>query len=462
MIKSLNKDDITSTPFVVSKRWRATSKSNPNLLMADVDFSYYFNSQFVSESNLTSFVSESNADIPFVTENEFRGPPASSSVKPLSLEFIDYGVGWQFGCTSSLISDSNSSIILENTSSGEINIEVEGSTDHWILESYSELSNSKVPYNGPAYRFNLPSSVPFTNSICNLCLEQSEDNFLTIEDGFKIDQSVIFNPTIEQKNINGTYKRIIYDQIKNLFYNESKDPTKLLGLENLDTFLDGKNRVLYDKVKVVTVPQAYFGDKIVENSVEIIENSSDQTYTVVDDGQGNLYVKENVFGVIVSDQNKDIKYFNRDFQGLRNLLVDYTKTYFPNTYNDFSPSSPGMMFMEMAAYVGDVLSFYLDNQVQENYLQFARQSNNLFELAYMFGYKPNVTGVATTSIDFYQKVPSILSGSTYVPDFNYSLFIPNNFTVSTTVSNQTSPVVSFLVADAVDFSVSNSFPQYSQ
>lgn len=310
MIKSLNKDDITSTPFVVSKRWRATSKSNPNLLMADVDFSYYFNSQFVSESNLTSFVSESNSDIPFVTENEFRGPPASSSVKPLSLEFIDYGVGWQFGCTSSLISDSNSSIILENTSSGEINIEVEGSTDHWILESYSELSNSKVPYNGPAYRFNLPSSVPFTNSICNLCLEQSEDNFLTIEDGFKIDQSVIFNPTIEQKNINGTYKRIIYDQIKNLFYNESKDPTKLLGLENLDTFLDGKNRVLYDKVKVVTVPQAYFGDKIVENSVEIIENSSDQTYTVVDDGQGNLYVKENVFGVIVSDQNKDIKYFN--------------------------------------------------------------------------------------------------------------------------------------------------------
>jgi len=150
--------------------------------------------------------------------------------------------------------------------------------------------------------------------------------------------------------------------------------------------------------------------------------------------------------------NKNIKYLNKTFDDFRASLIEYTKTYFPTTYNDFSPASPGMMFMEMAAYVGDVLSFYLDNQVQENYLQFARQSNNLFELAYMFGYKPNVTGVATTNIDFYQKVPSILSGSTYIPDFNYSLFIPGNFTVST----NTNPATSFLVSDDVDFSVSSS------
>ena len=67
--------------------------------------------------------------------------------------------------------------------------------------------------------------------------------------------------------------------------------------------------------------------------------------------------------------NKNIKYINKDFTEFRASLVDYAKTYFPTTYNDFSPASPGMMFMEMAAYVGDVLSFYLDNQVQENYLQ---------------------------------------------------------------------------------------------
>lgn len=148
--------------------------------------------------------------------------------------------------------------------------------------------------------------------------------------------------------------------------------------------------------------------------------------------------------------NKNIKYINKDFTEFRASLVDYAKTYFPTTYNDFSPASPGMMFMEMAAYVGDVLSFYLDNQVQENYLQFARQSNNLFELAYMFGYKPKVTGVATTTIDFYQQVPAKLSGSTYIPDFDYALFIPENSTVSSTNG------ISFLINDPVDFSVSSS------
>ena len=110
-------------------------------------------------------------------------------------------------------------------------------------------------------------------------------------------------------------------------------------------------------------------------------------------------------------ENRDIKYFNRDFTGLKNLLVDYTKTYFPNTYNDFSPSSPGTMFMEMAAYVGDVMSFYLDNQIQETFLQYARQTENIYNLAYMLGYRPKVTKASTVNIDVYQQVPAKLSGS---------------------------------------------------
>lgn len=149
---------------------------------------------------------------------------------------------------------------------------------------------------------------------------------------------------------------------------------------------------------------------------------------------------------------RDIKYVNKDFSTLRASLIDYAKTYFPTTYNDFSPSSPGMMFMEMAAYVGDVMSFYLDNQIQETYLQYARQTDNLFELAYMFGYKPNVTGVATTTIDFYQQVPSKLSGSVYIPDFDYALLIGENSIISSTTANPTR----FLVQDSVDFSVSSS------
>ena len=50
--------------------------------------------------------------------------------------------------------------------------------------------------------------------------------------------------------------------------------------------------------------------------------------------------------------------------------------------------------MEMAAYVGDVLSFYLDNQIQETFIQKARQTTNLYALAYSMGYVPKVTTVA--------------------------------------------------------------------
>ena len=150
--------------------------------------------------------------------------------------------------------------------------------------------------------------------------------------------------------------------------------------------------------------------------------------------------------------NRDIKYLNRDFADFRNRLIEFTKTYFPDTYNDFSQASPGMLFMEQSSYVGDVLSFYLDNQIQENFIQYARQTNNIFELAYMFGYKPKTTGVAQVNIDFYQQLPSkIVSGST-IPDFDYALTIQENTTVSTTTSGNTS----FITQDKIDFSISSS------
>jgi hypothetical protein len=148
--------------------------------------------------------------------------------------------------------------------------------------------------------------------------------------------------------------------------------------------------------------------------------------------------------------NRDIKYINRDFSDFRQRLIEYTKTYFPNTYNDFSVSSPGMMFMEQAAYVGDVLSFYLDNQLQENFIQYAQQTNNIFELAYMFGYKPKLSSAAQVLIDFYQQVPSKLSGSTYVPDYDYTLTIGENTSITSEGGS------SFIIQDKVDFSVSSS------
>ena len=149
---------------------------------------------------------------------------------------------------------------------------------------------------------------------------------------------------------------------------------------------------------------------------------------------------------------RDIRYIDRDFNTLRNSLIQYSKTYFPNTYNDFTETSTGMLFMEMAAYVGDVLSFYLDNQIQETFIQKARQTTNLYALAYSLGYVPKVTTTATTMISFYQQLPAILSGSVYVPDYDYSLIIPEN----TQVTSNVNPTQKFIIEDAIDFSASSS------
>jgi hypothetical protein len=152
----------------------------------------------------------------------------------------------------------------------------------------------------------------------------------------------------------------------------------------------------------------------------------------------------------MANTNRDIKYINRDFSDFRQRLIEYAQTYFPNTYNDFSPASPGMMFMEQAAYVGDVLSFYLDNQLQETFVQYAQQNNNVYELAYMFGYKPKLSTAAQVTVDLYQQLPAKTVGGEVVPDYDYALTISENSTISS--QNGTT----FLIQDKVDFSVSSS------
>ncbi len=149
-------------------------------------------------------------------------------------------------------------------------------------------------------------------------------------------------------------------------------------------------------------------------------------------------------------RRRDINYLNKDFSAYRSQLINFSQTYFPNTYTDFSNTSPGMMFIEQAAYVGDVLSFYLDNQIQETFLQFARQNNNLYELAYMFGYKPKVTNLSNVDIEFFQLVPSKVSASAYIPDFDFSLYVPSGTQIASEQAE------TFSIEDAIDFSVSNS------
>lgn len=154
----------------------------------------------------------------------------------------------------------------------------------------------------------------------------------------------------------------------------------------------------------------------------------------------------------MADLKRDIRYIDRDFNSFRNALVNYSKTYFPDTYNDFTDTSTGMLFMEMASYVGDVLSFYLDNQIQETFIQKARQQENLYQMAYLLGYKPKVTTAASVELDFYQQLPAKLEGGEYVPDFSYAMIIPENTTITSNLNSS----LNFIIEDVIDFSASGS------
>jgi hypothetical protein len=153
--------------------------------------------------------------------------------------------------------------------------------------------------------------------------------------------------------------------------------------------------------------------------------------------------------------NIPIQYLNKDFNTLKAQLINFAKTYYPNTYNDFSETSPGLMLIEMSSYIGDILSFYLDNQIQENFLQFAKQRKNLLAQAYVYGYQPKVTTAASVVLDIYQIIPSILSGGEYVPDFSYSLIIEEGTQIQSNINSD----VIFYIPEKIDFSKSGSYSE---
>ena len=108
---------------------------------------------------------------------------------------------------------------------------------------------------------------------------------------------------------------------------------------------------------------------------------------------------------------KEIRYLNKDFTSFKNNLIEFSKIYFPKEYNDFNESSPGMMFIEMASYVGDVLSYYIDNQFKESLLPFAEERKTVYNMAQSLGYKPRLATAATTGVDIFQTVPATSAGS---------------------------------------------------
>ena len=161
--------------------------------------------------------------------------------------------------------------------------------------------------------------------------------------------------------------------------------------------------------------------------------------------------KEVDYGVGKKIIKKEVDYLGRDFRDIRQNLIEFAKTYFPKSYNDFNEASPGMMFVEMAAYVGDVLNYYVDNQFRETLLQHAEERKSIYEIAQSFGYKPSLATPSTVELTISIDVPAkTINANTYQADLDYAGKVEANSQV--VASNGTQ----FTILDDINFKVSSS------
>jgi len=144
---------------------------------------------------------------------------------------------------------------------------------------------------------------------------------------------------------------------------------------------------------------------------------------------------------------KDVNYLAKSFPEFRQNLIEFAKSYYPNTYTDFNEASPGMMFIEMAAYVGDVMSFYIDNQFKENLLTYAQERQNIIAISQALGYKPRLAAPATVEAKIYQIVPAQDVTGNYEPDNRFYLKV----LAGSRVSTDTPPIKTFRSTEDVDF-----------
>ena len=157
------------------------------------------------------------------------------------------------------------------------------------------------------------------------------------------------------------------------------------------------------------------------------------------------------YGTNKKSISKEVRYVGRDFTAIRQNLIEFAKSYFPNSYNDFNEASPGMMFIEMAAYVGDVLNYYVDNQFRESLLHAAEEKKNIYKIAQSLGYKPKVSHPSTAVCEFRVEVPATTDDNiNYKPNLNYAPILDGNSLFGASNGSE------FRLMDDVNFAASSS------
>jgi hypothetical protein len=144
-----------------------------------------------------------------------------------------------------------------------------------------------------------------------------------------------------------------------------------------------------------------------------------------------------------------VSYLNKTFSDFKTNLINYAKTYFPSTYNNFSDANPGALFIDMASYVGDVSSFYLDTQIQETFLLYAKEKENLFALSYVLGYTPKISYASNVVVDVFQQIPAKddpNNPGNLIIDKDYYIIVPEN-----TLLTSNSTGAKFITTEVLDF-----------
>lgn len=137
-------------------------------------------------------------------------------------------------------------------------------------------------------------------------------------------------------------------------------------------------------------------------------------------------------------------YLARDFDGFRRVLLDYARQYYPDKIQDFSESSVGGLFLDMAAYVGDNMSFYLDHLYGELNPDTVVETSNIERILRNAGVPIVGASSSVVSLDFYVEVP-VLNDGTLRPD---PTLIPSIKAGSTFLSDNS---VQFILVDDVQF-----------
>jgi hypothetical protein len=262
---------------------------------------------------------------------------------------------------------------------------------------------------------------PIINSECDIALEQQPDDLVKTRLGLNI--KGIFYPDIDPVNVDGTYKRIVYTQVKTTFYNDYRDPTKIWGIDTLDFELSKTKRYIVDELKLFDIPRLVYGEKIIPNTIEIKDNSIDDNVKITDDGNGNLIAGTNLFSIrqeVGNHQNKYLSGSNSSCDNYFDIIPPYT------------PQNPPLIITQpqnQIVQVGNTASFFVNaiGTLPLSY-QWISGSTNLVDNSRITGSNSSfiiINNVQIGDIGYYKVFVSNIVGNVYSNTASLSIAAPS-------------------------------------